>query len=304
MNTNLIQSQIEIEKKFYRLHIEESLKNTWNELLVKLREDAESEPELNNYIPTIIRTLFILNDYPKGIMFHNIVEIIMDKTDLENSLEFVIKCLDLMNEYQLITYDQLPKYKCPYALKVRPRYLVDEDEQIRLDNSMNLFPLITKPKKVKYHRNNRGSGYLTISNDSLLLGLNYHQDDICRELLDKQNSIQFDIDKLTLNDVQRDIQTSKIIEQVELNNLLDGKSNDPEKIVQQAEENLEKMKLETLIAYEHIKDYPIYLTHKYDYRGRMYCNTYHFNYQGDSYLKAILELHNKELISEEINFNL
>ena len=53
MNTNLIQSQIEIEKKFYRLHIEESLKNTWNELLVKLREDAESEPELNNYIPML-----------------------------------------------------------------------------------------------------------------------------------------------------------------------------------------------------------------------------------------------------------
>ena len=45
-----------------------------------------------------------------------------------------------------------------------------------------------------------------------------------------------------------------------------------------------------------------WFTHKYDKRGRIYCCGYQLNTQGNSYAKAQLELANKQLITNEINF--
>ena len=42
-----------------------------------------------------------------------------------------------------------------------------------------------------------------------------------------------------------------------------------------------------------------YLTHKYDKRGRTYCQGYHVSYQGNTYRKAILQLADKELVPVE-----
>lgn len=41
---------------------------------------------------------------------------------------------------------------------------------------------------------------------------------------------------------------------------------------------------------------PIYFNHKYDSRGRMYCQGYHVSYQGSAYNKAAVELHKQEYI--------
>jgi hypothetical protein len=39
-----------------------------------------------------------------------------------------------------------------------------------------------------------------------------------------------------------------------------------------------------------------YLTHRYDKRGRTYCQGYHVNYQGTAWNKACVEFAQKELI--------
>lgn len=39
-----------------------------------------------------------------------------------------------------------------------------------------------------------------------------------------------------------------------------------------------------------------YLTHKYDKRGRVYCQGYHVTYQGAAWNKAVIEFADKELI--------
>jgi DNA-directed RNA polymerase len=39
-----------------------------------------------------------------------------------------------------------------------------------------------------------------------------------------------------------------------------------------------------------------YLTHRYDKRGRVYCQGYHVTYQGTPWNKAVLELADKEII--------
>jgi len=41
-----------------------------------------------------------------------------------------------------------------------------------------------------------------------------------------------------------------------------------------------------------------WLTHKYDRRGRVYCQGYHVNYQGNPWNKAVVEFADKELLSE------
>ena len=43
----------------------------------------------------------------------------------------------------------------------------------------------------------------------------------------------------------------------------------------------------------------IYLTHKYDKRGRVYCQGYYISYQGTDWNKAVIELSNKEIVSDD-----
>ena len=42
----------------------------------------------------------------------------------------------------------------------------------------------------------------------------------------------------------------------------------------------------------------IYLTHKYDKRGRIYCQGYFISYQGTDWNKAVIELSNKEIVHD------
>ena len=44
----------------------------------------------------------------------------------------------------------------------------------------------------------------------------------------------------------------------------------------------------------------IYLTHKYDKRGRVYCQGYYISYQGTDWNKAVIELSNKEITLDDI----
>ena len=45
-------------------------------------------------------------------------------------------------------------------------------------------------------------------------------------------------------------------------------------------------------------DNDIYLTHKYDKRGRVYCQGYYISYHGTDWNKAVLELSNKEIVND------
>jgi DNA-directed RNA polymerase len=45
-----------------------------------------------------------------------------------------------------------------------------------------------------------------------------------------------------------------------------------------------------------IADNEFYLTHKYDKRGRIYCQGYHVNYQGTPWNKAVIQFANEEIV--------
>ena len=304
-NKTMKDRQIELENKFSIKAIEKKYLSQWEEILIELRQYLEeNEPEhINEIIHLVQSTLYILSQH-KEIMFHNLIEMMLDKADITGSVEIGIRILNLGRNFGLWEYDQLPRNKCPYALKVKAKYLVDEECEEELNNVFYKLPMIVQPKKVKGHKKNRGSGYLTDNYDSLILNSNLHTEDICREVLDKLNRVNLDIDKDLLTYFKPYIQTDKITEQVELRNILEGRNLNVQIVLKQAEENMHLYIEQLHKAIELLDNNSFYLTHKYDCRGRMYSQGYHINYQASSFNKAHIKLHKGELINEEINFNL
>lgn len=164
-----------------------------------------------------------------------------------------------------------------------------------------LNPMIVKPLEVNHKGNNRGSGYLTIGSDSLLLGGQYHTKDICTNVLNQMNSTKFELNvelmKLFRNN-WNNMDKPKLADGID--QLRDETQEEYEKRLLAFEE-YEQLVFKTAIELYHC-DNQFYLTHKYDKRGRLYCIGYQVSYQGNSYSKAIVNLANKELITDEINF--
>lgn len=152
-----------------------------------------------------------------------------------------------------------------------------DEELVRfIECSQILPPMICKPLKLV---DNYSSGYLT-HKESLLLGSNnYHNDDICLDVLNIMNSVCLKLD-------------AKFIEYVpeEPTFTLDtgDKVRDWNNFVNQSE-----------IFYKLLidNDNKFYLTHKVDSRGRIYAHAYHVNTMGTAYKKASLEFYKEEIVT-------
>lgn len=69
---------------------------------------------------------------------------------------------------------------------------------------------------------------------------------------------------------------------------------------QQGLHTWEKYKEQLMFFIKELSGKPIYFNHKYDKRGRIYAQGYHFNTQGTSYEKACINLCKQELITGEL----
>ena len=117
----------------------------------------------------------------------------------------------------------------------------------------------------------------------------YGQADLCLDHLNRMNAIP-----LTLN-----TKTAELIDN-EWKDLDRRKPNesasDYEKRVK-AFERYDDSSKDVMHALQGIRT-TFWLTHKYDRRGRVYCQGYHVNYQGNPWNKAVIEFADKELINE------
>jgi len=162
------------------------------------------------------------------------------------------------------------------SLMVRPRITPSEGLQRFIAQTKYLPPMIVPPKKV---RSNYDSGYLT-KRDSLILGgnVNFHEDDICLDSINRFNQVP-----LSLN--------------VEL---LKTYSEIPKKLIEDPErkEQWEKFVKDSYLIYRDLihQGNEFWLTHKVDKRGRTYAQGYHVSTQGNAFRKAIIELHDKEIV--------
>jgi hypothetical protein len=157
--------------------------------------------------------------------------------------------------------------------------------QAELDRFQYPLPMVIPPKILK---KNRDSGYLT-GKGSVILRDNHTDEDVCLDHLNRMNQV-----KLALNlDVAQTIQNK-------WRNLDKQKSDetyDDFKKRKKAFEKYDRVAKDVLGILTHEKN-EIYLTHKYDKRGRTYCQGHHVSYQGTDWNKAIIELAEKELVTD------
>ena len=293
--------QLNLEQRFNKDWVEENYKEeSWFGIIgSKLGhlepENKEEEEELDSIIKLSCHIMYILAERG-NVMYHNLIEMCMNKSDRDESIVFASKVLDLGAEIGLWKYDQLPVND--NALKVRALWGVPDNVKQALDECMYPVPMVIEPRKVRNNWNNRGSGYLLNRYDSLILKNKWHKGDICREFLDKANSVSLTLNQDIIQLFEHGLNLAKIKAKVELS----GQSS--WEAMAQAEKNWDMYKEQTSLVASILKDKKFYLTHKYDSRGRCYAQGFHVNYQGDSYCKAMIELANKEEISQSINFNL
>ena len=144
-----------------------------------------------------------------------------------------------------------------------------------LQRAMYPLPMVCEPTEVK---NNWDSGYLTF-NDSIVLGKrNNHEGNLCLDVINLQNSIALKLDLDFLCSVEEEPSFA-------LDDL-------------QKAQNWNQFKWESYNVYSLIakQGNKFYLTNKNDKRGRLYAQGYHITTQGSAFKKAMIELHNEEVV--------
>lgn len=161
---------------------------------------------------------------------------------------------------------------------------VDENTHSILRQYQYLPPMIVPPLEVT---SNRGSGYITVTNDSLLLKDNHHEGDICLDSINRFNRVP-----LTANlEVVRKIRNHwKGIDKPK-----DGETFENYQQRLKAFERYEKTAFFTIALLAEMGN-RFHLTHKVDKRGRTYAQGYHLNTQGNCWNKAVLELAEPEYV--------
>ena len=189
-----------------------------------------------------------------------------------------------------VTADML--YKCavadlmdwdPKSEQFIVRFEISDDVQEELDLFQFPLPMVVRPRRVT---NNKQSGYV-LGGGSLILRHNHHDDDICLDHINRANGIRFVIDHKTARMVKN-----------QWRNLDKPKPGETKEDFNRRKKAFDKYDRNTKavmdILGESSEDF--YLTHKYDKRGRTYCQGYHITYQGSPWNKAVIQLVDKEIV--------
>lgn len=162
---------------------------------------------------------------------------------------------------------------------------IDQNTRKKLDQFQYPLPMVEAPEPVTH---NKETGYQTVPG-SLLLKKNHHDGDICLDHINRVNKVA-----LRLNpDVVAFVQNQ-------------WKNHDKWKPDETREKFMARKKafvkydqcsrevLTSLMSYSD----RFWLTHKYDKRGRTYCQGYHATYQGNDWNKAVIEFAEGEVLNE------
>lgn len=163
------------------------------------------------------------------------------------------------------------------------KWMISPEVQKEIDQYQYPLPMIVPPNEIK---DNKTTGYMTIKG-SVILKNNHHEDDVCLEHLNKMNSIKLCINEHTLSMVRNE-----------------WKNLDQPKDGEEVKEYLKRVKAfekydktsRDILDGLFMMGNEFYLTHKYDKRGRTYCQGYHVNTMGSPWNKALIEFADKELV--------
>lgn len=165
------------------------------------------------------------------------------------------------------------------------RYGLSADVEDMLARYQYPMPMICKPKPVT--KNFGRTGYLTGKGSMVLNGSDvFRNEELCLDHINRCNRVALTLDLDVIASPE--------------GNMMQPKRRDGESF-----EDFRKRKKQAEVFYDTSLDVMqsltalsdrLYLTHKYDRRGRTYACGYHVNSQGTDYNKAVLQLANKEVI--------
>lgn len=165
------------------------------------------------------------------------------------------------------------------------RGVLTQAVQDELDRFQFPLPMVVEPRKVK---SNLCSAYL-LGSGSLILKDNHHDEDICLDHINRVNRVKLTINTNTVKMVKNEWKN--------LDKVKDGESKEDYERRVRAFEKYDRTAHDVIGLLMKESDH-FYLTHKYDKRGRTYCQGYHVTYQGNAWNKAVIELADKEIILE------
>jgi hypothetical protein len=163
------------------------------------------------------------------------------------------------------------------------KFEISQDVQDDLDRFQYPLPMVVEPKPIE---DNSTSGYY-MNQSSVILKHNHHEDDVCLDHLNRMNSI-----KLTINET-----TAKMVHNKwkNLDKPKEGEEHEEYMSRKRAFLKYDRTAKDVIALLMQHSDH-FYLTHKYDKRGRIYCQGYHVNYQGTPWNKSVVEFAEKEIV--------
>lgn len=160
------------------------------------------------------------------------------------------------------------------------KFNISADVQAELDKFQFPLPMVIQPEMVT---TNKETGML-ISGGSIILRNNHHNDDVCLDHINRMNQVRFTINHNTAMMVKN-----------KWRNLDKAKEGETKEDFERRKRAFDKYDRTAKEVIGMLPD-DFYLTHRYDKRGRVYCQGYHVTYQGAPWNKAVIELADKEHI--------
>ncbi len=166
------------------------------------------------------------------------------------------------------------------------KFNISNDVQHELDMFQYPLPLVVAPLFI---RNNNQTGMHSLTTGSIILKNNHHDNDVCLDHINRMNATELSLDMRVVKFVKnqwRNLDKPKegetresYYKRVKAFNKYDKTAHKVISIITEKTDNF-------------------YLSHKYDKRGRTYCQGYHVNYQGNDWNKACVVFANKELLND------
>ena len=266
----LMQHQIELEKLYSK-----------NQLIPRIKAEFTGCEEID------FGKIFETHGIPMDFGYALLVQMALHKrADLPTivgllrsycqSAQEVVDLIHKMCELNLCHWDPV-KHVLVTAITI------SEDVQAELDRFQFPLPMVIEPREVK---TNRDTGYI-LNRGSIILNKNHHEGDVCLDHINRQNRIKLTIDRDTATMIKNSWR-----------NLDKPKEGEPKEDFEKRVRAFEKYDRTCHDVIEVLTEHgnEFYLTHKYDKRGRIYCQGYHINYQGAPWNKAVIQLADKELV--------
>lgn len=163
------------------------------------------------------------------------------------------------------------------------KFEISQDVQDELDRFQYPLPMVVEPRPLK---KNRDIGYY-LNTGSVILKNNHHEDDVCLDHLNRANAVEYTVNADTAQMIKNKWKHLDKPKECETREDFEKRKKAFNKYDRTAKDVM-------AVLMEHSDRF--YLTHKYDKRGRVYCQGYHVNYQGTPWNKAVVEFADKELV--------